>query len=266
MNDKYMMLLKEMSSDCENCSGLCCVALCYRKSDGFPGNKPVGRPCEYLTPDFKCRIHNKLSDMNMKGCLNYECLGAGQKVSNIIFNRQNWAGNPEISKVIFEVFIKVLQLHQILWYLIQAASIGNDKNNIDNLDKYIFENNKITSLPYNDILNYDLEEYRVKANETIKKSFRFNFDQNGKDYSGKDFNRVNLDGRDFSMAFLIGANLEGCSLDSASFLGADMRDSVVRNTDLSNSYFLTQMQINSTIGNNSTKIPAYLKRPVHWKK
>lgn len=264
MNEKYMILIKELSSDCQNCSGLCCVALCFRKSDGFPSNKPAGKPCEYLTLDFKCRIHEKLSDMNLKGCLNYECFGAGQKVSKKIFNDQDWKREPEISKEIFDVFIKVLQLHQVLWYLIQAASISEDKNNIDTLDKYIIENNDITSLPYKDILSFDLEEYRSRANKAIKKSFKFNLDQDKKDYIGKDFKRRNLEGRDFSMAFLIGANLEGCSLNGASFLGTDMRDLVVRNTDLSNSYFLNQMQINSVIGNGNTKIPLYLKRPGHW--
>lgn len=265
MNVKYMDLLKELRIDCENCSGLCCVALCFRKSDGFPGNKSAGEPCEYLVSDFRCKIHSKLSDMNMKGCLNYDCFGAGQKVSNKIFDGQNWKKNLEISKDIFDVFIKVLQLHQVLWYLIQAASISNVKNNIETLDKYILENNKITSLPYKDILNYDLEEYRTNANKAIKRSFRFNPGQDKKDYIGKEFKRMNLDGKDFSMAFLIGANLEGCSLNSASFLGTDLRDVVVRNTDLSNSYFLTQIQINSALGNKNTKIPLYLTRPEHWK-
>ncbi len=265
MQEKYMDLLKELRIDCENCCGLCCIALCFRKSDGFPGNKSAGKPCEYLMSDYKCKIHSKLSEMNMKGCLNYDCFGAGQKVSNKIFYGQDWIKNPEISKEMFEVFIKVLQLHQVLWYLIQAASISNDKNNVETLDKYILENNEITSLTYKDILNYDLEGYRTRANKAIKRSFRFNFDQNMKDYIGKDFKRINLDGKDFSMAFLIGASLEGCSLKGANFLGTDTRDLQVKNTDLSNSYFLTQIQINSTLGNKNTKIPLYLTRPEHWK-
>lgn len=264
MQDKYLELLEELRIDCKNCSGLCCVALCFKKNDGFPFNKSAGKPCEYLMSDHGCAIHSKLSDLNMKGCLNYECFGAGQKVSKKIFNGHDWKNDPVLSKEIFEVFIKVLKVHQVMWYLIQAASISNDNYLVGILEKHILENKKITSLPYIDILNYDLDGYRAGANDAIKKSFRFNFAQSEKEYIGKDLKGQNLDGQDFSMAILIGADLEGCSLKGANFLGADMRDLKVRNTDLSKCYFLTQMQINSIQGNINTNIPFYLTRPVNW--
>lgn len=264
MQDKYVRLLDELRINCNNCSGLCCVALCFRKIDGFPNNKSAGKACKYLLSDYKCEIHSKLSDMNMKGCLNYDCYGAGQKVSGKIFKDLDWKKNPEISKDIFQVFLKVMQLHQILWYLIQGALISDDIKNIDLIDLYIKENEDITSLPYNEILNYDLEEYRTRANMAIKGSFKFDIDIEKKDFINKNFKKSNLNGEDFSMALLIGANIEECSLEGANFLGADMRDVKIKNTDLSNSYFLTQMQINSAIGNKNTKLPIYLKRPKYW--
>ncbi len=264
MLDNYKKLLEELKIDCDNCTGLCCVALCFRKIDGFPSNKLAGESCEYLISEYKCKIHSKLYDMNMKGCLNYDCFGAGQKVSKKIFNEYDWGKYPELSEKIFQVFIKVLQLHQILFYLIQGASISDDKENIDLIDEFIKENKEITSLHYFDILKYDVDEYRTRANIAIRRSFKFDIDLNRKDCIGKDYNKANLDGKDFSMALLIGANLEGCSLIGTNFLGADMRDAQIKNTDLSNSYFLTQMQINSVIGNKNTKIPFYLTRPRYW--
>lgn len=39
-NESYRLV-----SDCSRCSGLCCIALYCFKSDGFPQNKPIGKPC-----------------------------------------------------------------------------------------------------------------------------------------------------------------------------------------------------------------------------
>lgn len=47
-------------------------------------------------------------------------------------------------------------------------------------------------------------------------------------------------------------------------IGADLRDADIRGTDLSNSIFLTQSQINSAKGDDSTSIPSTLQRPAHW--
>ncbi|MGL4798229.1 MAG: pentapeptide repeat-containing protein, partial [Cellulosilyticaceae bacterium] len=63
---------------------------------------------------------------------------------------------------------------------------------------------------------------------------------------------------------MIAANLEKCCLKRANFLGADMRDTNMKDTDLSESLFLTQMQINSAKGNAETKLPSYLSRPSTW--
>ncbi len=264
MLEKHKELISNLRIDCKSCSGLCCVALCYLKTDGFPSNKEAGVPCEYLRSDFKCSIHKKLSEMDMKGCMVYDCLGAGQKVSKKIFQDVNWSTNPDMAKDIFQAFLNVLKLHQILWYLIQGASICKDAKTINLIDDLIMENEEITSLTASEISNYDLEKYRVRANEAIMKSLKFKNKLSEKDFIGKKFKKMNLDGKDFSMALLIGANLEGCSLKGANFLGADMRDAQVRNTDLSNSYFLTQMQINSAIGDSNTKIPYYLTKPRYW--
>lgn len=83
-------------------------------------------------------------------------------------------------------------------------------------------------------------------------------------FLGKHFKGKNLDGHNLSMSLLIAANLEQCSLRRTNFLGADMRDANIKNTDLSESLFLTQMQINSAKGNTATKLPAYLERPSSW--
>jgi uncharacterized protein YjbI with pentapeptide repeats len=264
MFDRHTELINNLRIDCSNCSGLCCVALCFSKIDGFPSNKAAGVPCNHLMSDYKCNIYAKLSSMEMKGCTIYDCLGAGQKVSKKIFLDTDWRKNPEIAKDIFQVFLIISQLHQIQWYLLQGISISKDKKLITLIDELIKENEETTSMPISEILKYDLDKYRGRANEAIIKSMHHEVELSAKDFIGKNFKKMNLDGKDFSLALLIGANFEGCSLKGTSFLGADMRDALIMNTDFSNSYFLTQMQINSAKGNNNTKIPFYLTRPRYW--
>lgn len=269
MNNTYADLLAQLHINCEKCCGLCCVALFCAKTDGFPANKIAGIPCQKLMPDFRCEIHSELVQSKMRGCLAYDCFGAGQKVTQNCYPKVNWQTEPQYAKQMFEVFLVIFQLHQMLWYLIEASSFILGETMKMNLDELILENERMTALLPDDILNLDIELYRLKVNEILKEvTKKIALDsakgEQKKDFFGKKFNRANLDGRDFSMSLMIAANLEGCSLNYTNFLGADMRDANIKNTDLSKSVFLTQMQINATKGNRNTKLPKGLEYPDVW--
>ena len=64
-----------LRSDCGKCFGLCCVALYFSASEGFPTNKDAGKPCIYLKPDFSCVVHKDLRKKGLKGCTAYDCFG-----------------------------------------------------------------------------------------------------------------------------------------------------------------------------------------------
>lgn len=271
MNSKYNYIAQKLKIDCEKCSGLCCVALYCMKTDGFPADKEAGKPCKQLRSDFRCAIHSQLASKNMRGCLAYDCFGAGQKTTEIYNLSGTWKTNPEQANEIFEVFMMVLQLHQMLWYLVEAFSLSSDEHIKSVIDALIFENEQMTQQSPDSILQLDIEEYRLKVNEVLKQitsmiSVGAPDKIGSKDCFGRNFKKANLDGRDFSMALMIAANLEGCSLQRTNFLGADMRDANLQNTDLSESIFLTQMQVNSAKGNSNTKIPINLTRPTAWLK
>ncbi len=110
-------MLKQLSADCENCFGLCCVALPYAKSADFPVNKDGGTPCSNLQADYRCSIHKHLRKKGFRGCAAYECFGAGQKVSQVTYAGNDWRQNTAISKEMFEVFPIMQQLHEMLYYL-----------------------------------------------------------------------------------------------------------------------------------------------------
>ena len=72
--------ISKLKIDCEKCFRLCCVALFFSKSDGFPQDKIAGKPCINLQPDFKCSIHKDLRKKGLKGCMSYDCFGDRKSV------------------------------------------------------------------------------------------------------------------------------------------------------------------------------------------
>lgn len=269
---KYDDLRKNLKIDCKKCSGLCCVALYCTKTDGFPANKEAGTPCKHLDSDFSCKIHSRLADNNYKGCLAYDCFGAGQRTTQLYLSDGTWETNSEQKDKLFQVFIIVYQLHQMLWYLVEAFTLTSDELLKSTIDLLISENEQMLQQPMDHIAMLDLSEYRSNVNIVLKQistdiSANDTSSQiHGLNYLGKNFKKANLDRKNFSMSLMIAANLSGCSLKNTNFLGADLRDANIRNADLSKSIFLTQMQINSAIGNSNTKIPIYLTRPATWEK
>lgn len=263
-----MDLWERLNIGCESCCGLCCVALYCMKTDGFPRDKAAGTPCQHLMADFRCAIHGQLATEKLKGCMAYDCFGAGQMVTQLYPPNSNWMTNPQQAQEMFQLFSTVFQLHQMLWYLIQAWSATCQERLAGEIQGLITEYEHMALLSPAQMLALELEPYRLRVNTALKKTVqtvaRGAPGEKGRDFCGTDFKLAKLDGRDFSMSFLIGANLEGCSLVGACFLGADLRDANLKNTDLRESLFLTQMQINAAQGDKHTKLPPGLSRPSSW--
>lgn len=68
-----------LRADCENCFGLCCVALPFAATTDFAIDKEGGKPCPNLQNDFRCQIHRDLRQKGFRGCTVFDCLGAGQR-------------------------------------------------------------------------------------------------------------------------------------------------------------------------------------------
>lgn len=264
--------LEKFRIDCGKCSGLCCTALFFSKIDGFPENKVSGKPCTKLDKDYKCKIHDKLEKLNMKGCIGYDCFGAGQYVTQHIYSGETWQNSSKKSNEIFEVFTAVFQLYQIRYFLEYATIIISDKVLIKNLESLINENENICRLDPKAILDFDINEYRNRANVYLKSisssivdSFGNNKNNKIMDFIGKDFKKKNMSGYDLSMKLLIAANFDSCIFEKTIFLGSDTRDTDFNNADLSEAIFLTQGQVNLAKGNLKTKLPMHLDYPTTWK-
>jgi hypothetical protein len=115
-----------LRADCSNCCGLCCVALPFDAIQGFGFDKAAHEPCSNLQPDNRCAIHSRLAANGFPGCALFECFGAGQWVTQRLFNGQTWQDCPVIAEQMFNSFRRILALHELMAKLTIAISLAND--------------------------------------------------------------------------------------------------------------------------------------------
>lgn len=269
-----------LRADCENCFGLCCVALYFSASEGFPIDKDAGQPCINLQPDFRCCVHESLAKQGLKGCIAFECFGAGQKVAQVSFGGHDWREVPESSKQMFKVFLMMRQFHELLWYLTEALTLQPARPIHDALRSKLGETERLTRLSPGSLLELDVAVTRadvntllLKTSELVRAEARHGKKTpsrpqktlgRGLDLIGADLRRTDMRGENLRGAYLIAADLRGADLSRADFIGADLRDADLRGADLTDSIFLTQAQINTAKGDRNTKLPLQLSRPTHW--
>lgn len=277
-------LFRDLKIDCKNCFGLCCVSLYFSKSEGFPTDKEAKEPCINLEPDFRCKVHSKLLDKGLKGCISYDCFGAGQKVSRDIYKEKDWLQNPELANEIFEVFCIINKIHEMLWYLKSIFSAeelnGNPVKN--DLGRLIKETENLTNLNPSSILNIDIVSQRYTVNSILKKARDVLIEGNAKvknpplgakkeiagrlDLVGRDLKKTSLNELDLAGALLMAADVRGNNLKHTNLIGADLRDADIRGANLSQSLFITQAQINTARGDSSTILSPWIDRPANWEK
>ncbi|MED1471229.1 pentapeptide repeat-containing protein [Bacillus salipaludis] len=271
---------ESLRSDCSNCFGLCCVALPFAASVDFSVGKEGGCPCSNLQADFRCSIHKDLRRMGFKGCTVYECFGAGQKVSQITFEGNDWRENPQSAKKMFDVFPVMQQLHEMLLYLNEALMLKETQSIHEELKSMRQKTEELTFLGPESLMELDLPAHRAEVNVLLlktselvrtesggkkngSKSSRKTYGQ-GADLFGANLPMVNLQGANLRGACLIAANLRDADLRGADLIGADFRDADISGANLIGTIFLTQAQINAAKGDVNTKLPPTLTRPVHW--
>lgn len=273
---------KELRVDCKKCFGLCCVALYFSASEGFPTNKDAGKPCINLQSGFTCSVHKNLRNKGLKGCTAYDCFGAGQKVAQVTYGGHDWRQAPESSKQMFEAFLIMRQLHEMLWYLTQAFILQTDHCIQEKISSLLDNTERLTLLDVDSLLALDVAAHRTKVNMLLKNTSELvrtkarsrknapsrnrNANSRRLDYFGTDLRKTNLRGADLRGACLIAANLSGVDLSGADLIGADLRDADICGANLTNSIFLTQAQINTAKGDSHTKLPIMLVRPTYWSK
>ena len=250
--------------DCARCFGLCCVALPFRTSHGFAFAKDAGEPCRHLDAAYRCSIHATLREAGMGGCTSYECFGAGQQVTQVVYAGETWRGSSDGGAEMFAVFAVVQRLHEMLVLLDQASGLAPGPE----LARLRDTVSSHTSGRPEDILDTDLDRLAALVGEALRGVSRSVRDEGpsyaGHDLAGQDLRTTDLRGADLRGALLIAADLRDSVLDRTDLLGADLRDADLSGADLSTALFLTQPQLNAARGDRQTKLPDAVRRPVAW--
>lgn len=267
----------QLRAECENCFGLCCVALPYAKSADFAFDKDGGTPCRNLQTDYRCGIHKNLRGKGFKGCTVYECFGAGQKVSQITYGGEDWRDSPERAKEMFEVFPIMQQLHEMLNYLYEALQLKETTPIYNEIQASIQDIEHLTQLSATEIKHINVSDHRAKVNKLllqVSKLVRTHFlkkkydvlNRKSMDMIGAKLRKTDLRGANLRGVLFIAADLQGADMRWTDLIGADLRDANLSGADLTGSIFLTQAQVNSAKGNSHTKLPNSLLKPDHWLK
>ncbi|MFD2130822.1 pentapeptide repeat-containing protein [Pseudogracilibacillus auburnensis] len=268
---------ESLTADCMKCFGLCCTALHIVASSDFPINKPAGTPCIHLQSDYGCQIHGNLREKGFKGCTVFDCLGAGQVVSQVTFKGRSWRDNPEIGDKMFQVFPVMEQIHEMMAYAAEALSYDIPPALSDKLSMQLKELQSLSKFDAEQLLSLDLVMYRFPLNKLLMETSKYirkslieklpgtkNYNHERADWIGKKLRGKDLRALDLRGAYLISADMRNADLRCVDFIGADLRDADLRGANLSTSMFLTQMQINSAKGDVKTTLPYYIQRPFHW--
>ena len=262
----------DLRADCGQCAGLCCVAPAFAASADFAVDKPAGTPCSNLLADFRCGIHDDLRGRGFPGCAVFDCFGAGQQVTRRTFGGRDWKSEPGIAGSMFAVFGAMRQLHEILWYLVEARDLARGGPLRGELDRAHERIERLTGLGPEERATVDPAEHRGAIGpllERISERVRNEVRDRPADRRGADLIEAKLRGADLRAAslrgaYLLGADLRGADLHRADLLGADLRVADLRGASLDGSLFVTQPQLEAARGDAATAIPPWLSRPEHW--
>jgi hypothetical protein len=119
---KIAMTDTSLRADCTHCAALCCVALAFDRSGLFAFDKPAGKPCANLSSRGRCTVHARREASGLAGCVMFDCLGAGQRVTQMFAGR-SWRDGAEVAREMFDAFSAMRGLHALLLLVREAEKL-----------------------------------------------------------------------------------------------------------------------------------------------
>ena len=117
----------QLKADCSSCAALCCVIPPFDAVQGFGFDKPAETPCHHLCVDFRCGIHTGLIDRGFAGCVAFDCLGAGQRLTAQAverFGSADWRTRPDVARWLFAAYPRMREAQEWLARLSLAAVVS----------------------------------------------------------------------------------------------------------------------------------------------
>ncbi|MCA0873836.1 hypothetical protein LCL97_23640 [Seohaeicola saemankumensis] len=107
-------VLPVLTGDCARCDGLCCMALAFDAGPKFGCDKAAGVACDHLRADSRCTIHDRLRGAGFSGCVDYDCLGAGQVVCATVLPGVSWRVGAAEKRRVMEAFRALREVHRLI--------------------------------------------------------------------------------------------------------------------------------------------------------
>lgn len=283
----------DLRGDCARCAGLCCVALPFARSQDFAASKPAGRPCLNLATgpqDFRCTIHTRLRASGWSGCTVFDCFGAGQLVTQDLFDGRTWRSDPQLAPKMFAAFEGMRRVQETRYYLhsLRDEPLSPDlRVDLTALDERAAKLARLRTGEAPDTRGPSPGEVQA-LHEAVAPALRAASAQlragpgsrgagrsgrargapprirAGADLVGADLSGLDLTGAELRGALLVAADLRDATLVRADLLGADLRDARLAGADLRGALFVTPPQLAAATGDDRTRLPAGLAPPAHW--
>jgi uncharacterized protein YjbI with pentapeptide repeats len=264
------LLRADLRADCARCFALCCVGPAFSRSSEFAIDKPAGVACPHLGADHGCTIHDRLRPEGFAGCTAYDCFGAGQRLAQETFGGRDWREHHEVAAPMLAALPVVRGLHELLWYLLEAAAHPESAGLRADLDEVVADVERSATAGPARIADVDLDRLRVRAGPLLREVSRLvRASYDGADHSDADLSGADLRGADLARAclrgsLLLGADLRSADLTRADLLGADLRGARLDGARLDEALYLTRSQVGGALGDRRTTLPGDLEHPAHW--
>ena len=238
-----------LEADCANCAGLCCVAPAFARSSDFAIDKAPNTPCPNLGGDFRCTIHERLEEKGFRGCVVFDCFGAGQRITQETFGGVSWRERPEM----LGILPIVRQLHELMWLLTEALKLDAAERVRPKLRDALAEIDHLAGGTPAELRKLDVGGLRNRVNPLLQKASHLaragtkRADYRGAQLIGRKMRGADLRGASFRGALLIGADLRDADLRRADLTGADLRGADLRGADLTDVLFLTASQLRAAV-------------------
>lgn len=116
--------LPELAADCSRCAALCCLAYSFGPDEDFAIGKDQDVPCPNLGAGFKCTIHSDLARCGFRGCIAYDCAGAGQRVTQELFQGETWQDDTDLLSHMTYALRVLRPIHEALLILREADGLA----------------------------------------------------------------------------------------------------------------------------------------------
>lgn len=121
-----------LEPDCSNCAALCCVVFAFDKSESFAIDKAAGEVCPNLENCGRCGVFGDRATLGFKGCITYDCYGAGQRVTQEVFNGRSWRQDPRLTEPMGAALSVLRRIHEQISLIRTACALPLDADERSN--------------------------------------------------------------------------------------------------------------------------------------